>query len=84
MVPSDDRRRARSNCIRHLLDAVPYEKIKREMAILPERSTGFDYDGVASSKRKRVVSERYWRSPIPGRHVRPLLLCRTTARKAPA
>ena len=30
LIRSDDKRRARLNCIRHLLDAIPYEKVGRE------------------------------------------------------
>src|SRR5262249_9719363 len=30
IVPSDDKRRARLNCIRHLLDQIPYEAVKRK------------------------------------------------------
>jgi polyphosphate kinase 2 len=59
IVRSDDKRRARLNCIRHLLDAIPYEKIEREKAFLPERSTEFEYDDLASLKDFRFVSELY-------------------------
>jgi polyphosphate kinase 2 (PPK2 family) len=39
IVPSDDKRRARLNCIAHLLGLVPYEKLPRKKVQLPERST---------------------------------------------
>src|SRR6516164_8680503 len=37
VVRSDDKRRARLNCIRHLLNLVPYQKLPQEKATLPER-----------------------------------------------
>ena len=30
IVPSDDKRRARLNCISHLLSLIPYKKVPRE------------------------------------------------------
>ena len=36
IVPSDDKERARLNCIRHLLKAIPYEKAPRAKVKLPE------------------------------------------------
>jgi polyphosphate kinase len=59
LIRSDDKRRARLNCIRHLLDAIPYEKVGREKATLPKRSTEFEYDDLASLKGRRFVPERY-------------------------
>ncbi len=59
VVRSDDKRRARLNCIRHLLDAIPYEKVEREKALLPKRSTEFEYDDLASLKGLRFVPDRY-------------------------
>jgi len=37
VVPSDDKRRARLNCIKHLLNIVPYEEIAYEKPTLPKR-----------------------------------------------
>jgi polyphosphate kinase 2 len=37
IVKSDDKRRARLNCIAHLIDTIPYEKVKVEMPKLPKR-----------------------------------------------
>jgi polyphosphate kinase len=59
IVRSDDKRRARLNCIRHLLDAITYEKVERETVILPKRSTEFEYDDVTPLKGLRFVPERY-------------------------
>ncbi|MCP8937912.1 polyphosphate kinase 2 [Alsobacter sp. SYSU M60028] len=43
VVPSDDKRRARLNIIRHILDTVPYDKVKREKIKLPKRQKPGDY-----------------------------------------
>jgi polyphosphate kinase 2 len=37
VVPSDDKRRARLNCISHLLSQIPYEDMTRPQIDLPER-----------------------------------------------
>jgi polyphosphate kinase 2 len=43
VVEADDKRRARLNCISHLLTCVPYEDLTPEPVDLPERSTDSDY-----------------------------------------
>lgn len=37
MIDADDKRRARLNCIRHLLDSVPYEDQPIAELVLPPR-----------------------------------------------
>jgi polyphosphate kinase 2 len=37
VVPSDDKRRARLNCIRHILSMIPYEDVVPEPVVIPER-----------------------------------------------
>ena len=39
IVPSDDKRRARLNCINHLLSVIPYPKLKQKKVKLPKRKT---------------------------------------------
>ena len=36
IVPADNKRRARLNLIRHLLDSVPYKKVKVDLPKIPE------------------------------------------------
>jgi polyphosphate kinase len=43
VAPSDDKRRARLNIIRHILRHVPYEEPKREKVKLPKRQGPGDY-----------------------------------------
>jgi len=59
IVHSDDKKRARLNCIAHILGAIPYKKIKRDKVKLPKRSTKGRYDDRASLKGKRFVRELY-------------------------
>jgi polyphosphate kinase 2 len=57
IVPSDDKRRARLNCIRHLLKVIPHEDAPRTRIKLPKRSTKGAYDDVASLKGLRFVED---------------------------
>ncbi|APT32075.1 hypothetical protein MCBMB27_02784 [Methylobacterium phyllosphaerae] len=44
IVRSDEKRRARLNCIAHLLSLIPYKEVKREAVILPKRLKDKAYD----------------------------------------
>jgi hypothetical protein len=55
IVPSDDKRRARLNCIHHLLSQIDYRKVPREKVKLSDRSMKNAYDDRASLKGRRVV-----------------------------
>jgi polyphosphate kinase 2 len=57
IVRSDDKRRARLNCIRHLLGLIPYKKLQQEKAKLPDRSMDDAYDDVASLEGMQFVPE---------------------------
>jgi polyphosphate kinase 2 len=59
IVPSDDKRRARLNCIRHLLDLISSEKVPREKPELPERSMDGAYDDRATLQGRRFVPEKF-------------------------
>src|SRR5262245_44030241 len=59
LVRSDDKRRARLNCISHILDMVPHKKMKRPTVRLPKRSDRGKYDDQASLKGRKFVEERY-------------------------
>ena len=43
VVDSNDKRRARLNCIAHLLSLVPYEEVPREPVKFPKRQAKGDY-----------------------------------------
>jgi polyphosphate kinase len=57
IVHSDDKRRARLNCIHHLLSLIPYKKLPQEKAKLPERSMDDAYDDVASLDGLQFVAK---------------------------
>ncbi len=50
VVPADDKKRARLNCIHHLLNQIPYHEVERPLVTLPER----------------VRHEGYRRHQVPG------------------
>jgi polyphosphate kinase 2 len=57
ILHSDDKKRARLNCISHLLSQIPYEKLPREEIDLPDRSKKDAYDDQASLEGRRFVPE---------------------------
>jgi polyphosphate kinase 2 len=59
LVRSDDKRRARLNCISHLLNLIPYKKIEREKISLPKRSKKGEYDDQVTLEGRRFVPEKY-------------------------
>jgi hypothetical protein len=59
VIRSDDKRKARLNCIAHLLSKIPYKKAPREKVKLPKRSEQQRYDDIASLKGRRFVREAY-------------------------
>jgi hypothetical protein len=59
LVRSDDKKRARLNCISHLLSLIPYQKVKREKVKLPDRSRKGAYDDQATLQGRRFIPELY-------------------------
>jgi polyphosphate kinase len=59
IVRSDDKKRARLNCISHILGSIPFKKVKRAKVKLPSRSDKGKYDDQASLKGRKFVQERY-------------------------
>jgi polyphosphate kinase 2 len=57
ILRSDDKRRARLNCIRHLLSLIPYKEVPHEKAKLPDRSMKGAYDDLAALKGMQFVPE---------------------------
>ncbi|MEO1089260.1 MAG: polyphosphate kinase 2 [Pseudomonadota bacterium] len=58
IVPGNDKKRARLNCISHLLEQVPYEEIPHDPIHLPERVFNPDYE-------RRVLPENLY---VPQRY----------------
>ena len=59
IVRSDDKRRARLNCISHILSLIPYKKAPREKVKLPKRLEKGKYDDQATLRGRKFVAERY-------------------------
>jgi polyphosphate kinase 2 len=59
LVRSDDKRRARLNCIAHLLRLIPYKEVPRDKVKLPKRQTDGEYDDQAPLKGRTFVPELY-------------------------
>jgi polyphosphate kinase 2 len=59
ILHSDDKKRARLNCIAHLLSQIPYKKLPREEIDLPKRSKKHEYDDQETLEGRTFVPERY-------------------------
>jgi polyphosphate kinase 2 len=59
LIRSDDKRRARLNCISHILEAIPHKRVERERVRLPKRSSKRRYDDQATLRDMKFVEERY-------------------------
>jgi len=59
IVRSDEKKRARLNCIADILSRIPYKKVPREKVKLPDRSDKHAYDDEASMKDRRWIAEQY-------------------------
>jgi polyphosphate kinase 2 len=59
IIRSDEKQRARLNCISHLLSMIRYGKAPRKKVKLPKRSNKRRYDDQATLKGKHFVPEKY-------------------------
>lgn len=59
IVPADDKKRARLNCISHFLSCIPYEELEREKVELGERDLDNAYDDALNLDKRRVVPQKY-------------------------
>jgi polyphosphate kinase 2 (PPK2 family) len=59
IVDSDDKKRARLNCVSHLLSKIPYGKVPREKVKLPKRKNKDAYDDQAPLKGRHYVPVKY-------------------------
>jgi polyphosphate kinase len=59
VIRSDDKRRARLNCIAHILDTIPFKRMRPEAVKLPRRSEKKRYNDQASLRGMTFVAERY-------------------------
>ncbi len=59
IVPADDKKRARLNCISHFLSLIPYQEIKREKVDLGERDSSNQYDDVLKSDKVKFIPQKF-------------------------
>jgi polyphosphate kinase len=59
ILHSDDKKRARLNCIAHILSQIPYRKVEHAEVKLPARSETKKYDDQASIADRQLVMQRY-------------------------
>ena len=59
IVPSDDKKRARLNCISHLLSQIPYKELPRPRVKLGKRELKDKYDDRASLEGRRLIPDKY-------------------------
>jgi polyphosphate kinase 2 len=59
LVNSNNKKKARLNCISHLLSSIPYQKLEQEKIELPERCQDGAYDVEATVKNRNWIPERF-------------------------
>jgi polyphosphate kinase len=59
ILKSDDKKRARLNCLAHILGQIPHQKAPRANVKLPKRSMKGAYDDRATLKGRKFVPEKY-------------------------
>jgi polyphosphate kinase 2 len=59
VVPADDKKRARLNCISHFLSMIPYQDIQQSDVDLGERSMEGKYDDQLDLSARHVVPQKY-------------------------
>jgi polyphosphate kinase 2 len=59
IVRSDDKRRARLNCISHFLSQIPYKRLDREKVVLGKRNKKGKYNDVVTLEGRNFIQEIY-------------------------
>ena len=59
ILHSDDKKRARLNCLAHILELISYKKVKHEKVEMPKRSMKHPYDDQKSLEGRKFVAEKY-------------------------
>ena len=59
IIRSDDKERARLNCLSHFLSLFPYEAVPQPKVKLPKRSKEHSYDDETPMKNRRWIPEKY-------------------------
>jgi len=59
VVPSDNKKNARLNCISHLLSQIPYKELPRPTVKLGKRNLKGKYDDKASLEGRHIIPQKY-------------------------
>ncbi|BFM39978.1 polyphosphate kinase 2 [Synechocystis sp. LKSZ1] len=59
IVPANDKKRARLNCISHFLSLIPYEEMPKEKVNLGKRHLKDCYDDQLSPEKRHFIPQRY-------------------------
>jgi polyphosphate kinase 2 (PPK2 family) len=59
IVPADDKKHARLNCISHFLSLIPYEDLPKEKVKLGERNMKDKYDDRLSPEERHFIPQKY-------------------------
>jgi hypothetical protein len=59
IIHSDDKRRARLNCIAHLLKSIPYKQAFHELVKLPKRSNRDRFNDQRALRSVNLVAELF-------------------------
>lgn len=59
ILQSDDKRRARLNCIAHLLRLIPHEEVAREKIEIPDRKEKHAYDDSVTLEGRSFIPSIY-------------------------
>jgi hypothetical protein len=59
VVRADDKKKARLNCISHLLSLIPYEDIPLDEVELGKRDKSDEYDDAAALEGRRFIPEKF-------------------------
>jgi len=59
VVPSDNKKHARLNCITHLLSQIPYKELPRPKVKLGKRDLKGKYDDKASLEGRHIIPQKY-------------------------
>jgi len=59
IIRSNDKKKARLNCLSHFLSLIPYKKVPKEKVKLPDRKLKGGYDDQKTLKGRNFVPEKY-------------------------
>ena len=59
VIRSDDKRRARLNCISHILSSIPHGRVRRAKVKLPKRSQKGRYNDQTGLRSVKLVTQQY-------------------------